>query len=84
MADLLTFNLAVRQFGISGELGPLGVIYRAAGIAGVTALKLGGIFVVMGILRWYPWRRLATRRRLALVIATIGLLGALTNLLVWI
>jgi hypothetical protein len=82
-ADLLTFNMAVRAFGPSGELGPLGLAYEAGGITAVAVAKLGSIFVIMGILAFYPWRRIATRRRLALAIATIGLLGTLTNLLAW-
>jgi hypothetical protein len=83
VADLLTFNLAVRAFGPSGELGPLGLVYGAGGIAAVALVKLGLIFVAMGILAFYPWRRLATRRRLTLLIAVVGLFGAMTNLLAW-
>lgn len=81
LADLITFNFAVETFGPGGELGPLGLVYRAAGFWGVAIVKLGLIAVVMGVLARYPWQRLATRRRMALVVAGIGVFGALTNVL---
>lgn len=84
VADLLTFNIAVTAFGASGELGPLGVVYQGGGIAAVAIVKLGLVFVIMTVLRWYPWQRLAARRRMALFVAAIGVIGALTNLLAWI
>src|SRR3954468_9053276 len=81
LADLITFNFAVATFGPSGELGPLGVVYRFGGFWAVAVVKLGLIGVVMTVLARYPWRRVATRRRMALLIAGIGAFGALTNAL---
>jgi hypothetical protein len=84
VADLLTFNMAVVAFGPARELGPLGMVYQAGGIAAVAFVKLGLVFIIMTALRWYPWRQFATRRRMALLMAVIGVFGALTNLLAWI
>ena len=81
LADLITFNFAVETFGPGGELGPLGLVYEAAGFIGVAVVKLGLIAVVMAVLARYPWQRLATRRRMALIVATIGVIGAFTNVL---
>src|SRR5262245_46028979 len=61
IADLVTFNLAVEVHGVSGELGPLGVVYRMAGFWGVAVVKLGLIGVVLVVLERYPWQRLSTR-----------------------
>ena len=80
VADLATFNLAVRAFGPSGELGPLGAVYEAGGIAAVAITKLAVVFAIMTVLRWYPWRRFTTQRRLALLVAVVGLIGAATNI----
>jgi hypothetical protein len=84
LADLITFNVAVGMFGPAGELGPLGLLYRAGGFWAVAVVKIGLIGVVMALLARYPWRRLRTRRRLALVVATIGILGAWTNALAFV
>jgi hypothetical protein len=84
IADLITFNLAVETFGPSGELGPLGLVYEATGFLGVAVVKLGLIAVVMAILARYPWQRLATRRRTALIVAAIGAFGAFTNVMAFI
>jgi hypothetical protein len=81
LADLLTFNFAVETFGPGGELGPLGLVYEVAGFIGVAVVKLGLIAVVMAILARYPWQRLATRRRMALIVAGIGVFGAFTNVM---
>lgn len=81
LADLITFNFAVATFGPSGELGPLGIVYRFGGFWAVAVVKLGLIGIVMTVLARYPWQRLATRRRLALIVAGIGVFGALTNVL---
>jgi hypothetical protein len=81
LADLFTFNFAVEMFGPSGELGPLGIVYSMGGILAVAVVKLGLIGIVLTVLARYPWRSLATRRRVALVVAGIGVFGALTNVL---
>ena len=84
MADLITFNFAVATYGPSGELGPLGMVYRFGGFWAVAVVKLGLIGIVMGILARYPWQRLATRRRIALIVAAIGVFGAFTNVMAFI
>jgi hypothetical protein len=81
LADLITFNFAVEMYGPSGELGPLGLVYRAGGFWAVAFVKLGLIGIVTTVLARYPWQRLATRRRLALIVAAIGIVGAWTNTL---
>ena len=81
LADLVTFNFAVETFGPSGELGPLGLVYRAGGFWAVAVVKLGLIGIVMAVLARYPWQRLATRRRIALIVAAIGAFGAFTNVM---
>ena len=81
LADLITFNVAVKIFGPSGELGPLGVLYRMGGFWGVAVVKLGIIAVVMVVLTRFPWQRLVTRRRIALFAAGVGVAGAFTNVL---
>jgi hypothetical protein len=84
ITDLVTFNMAVQRFGPQGELGPLGIVYRAAGIGAVAFVKLGLIGVVMTVLARYPWQRYSTRRRLAIIVAAIGVFGALTNVAAFI
>jgi hypothetical protein len=79
LADLITFNFAVEMFGPSGELGPLGLVYRAGGFWAVAVVKLGLIAIVMAVLARYPWRSQATRRRMALIVGAVGAIGALTN-----
>jgi hypothetical protein len=77
--DLFTFGMAVDKWGPSGELGPLGVVYAHAGILAVALVKMGLVAVVLTILACYPWQRAATPRRLALIVAAIGVFGAFTN-----
>ena len=84
LADLITFNFAVATFGPSGELGPLGLVYRMGGFWAVAVVKLGLIGLVLAVLARYPWQRLATRRRIALIVAVIGVVGAFTNTLAFI
>ena len=81
LADLITFSWAVEAYGPAGELGPLGIVYRAGGFWAVAVVKAGLIGIVMLVLARYPWQSLATRRRLALIVAAIGAFGAFTNLL---
>jgi hypothetical protein len=81
ITDLVTFNFAVERFGASGELGPLGLVYEAVGFWGVAVVKLGLIGVVMAVLARFPWQRLATRRRMALIVGAIGAFGAFTNVM---
>jgi hypothetical protein len=81
LADLVTFNVAVATFGPSGELGPLGLVYRAGGFWAVALVKISLITVVATVLVRYPWQRLRTRRKIALLVGVVGLLGALTNVL---
>ena len=81
IADLVTFNVAVKIFGPSGELGPLGIVYGIGGFWAVAVVKLGIIAVVMVVLTRFPWQRLVTRRRIALFAAGIGVVGAFTNVL---
>jgi hypothetical protein len=84
LADLITFNFAVETYGPSGELGPLGLAYRIGGFWLVAVVKLGLIGIVLAVLDRYPWHRLATRRRIALFVAAIGVFGALTNVLAFV
>ena len=77
--DLFTFGLAVDKWGPSGELGPLGLVYAHAGIFAVAIVKIGIVAIVLTVLARYPWQRAATPRRLALIVATIGVFGAFTN-----
>jgi hypothetical protein len=81
LADLVTFNVAVRIFGPSGELGPLGMVYQMGGFWAVALVKLSLITIVATVLVWYPWHRLRTRRNVALLVGIVGLFGALTNVL---
>jgi len=81
VADLVTFNLAVDMHGPGGELGPLGLVYRAGGFWAVAAVKLGLIGIVLAVLDRYPWQRVGTRRKVALFVAAVGIFGALTNVL---
>ena len=81
LADLVTFNFAVERHGPSGELGPLGLVFRIGGFWAVAAVKVGLIGIVMIVLARYPWQRISTRRRIALIVAGIGMFGAVTNIL---
>ncbi|HVA87689.1 MAG TPA: hypothetical protein VNF73_15395 [Candidatus Saccharimonadales bacterium] len=84
LTDLFTFGMAVDRFGPAGELGPLGLVYREGGFWAVALIKMGLIAVVLGILTLYPWQRAATPRRLALIVAAIGVFGAFTNVAAWL
>jgi hypothetical protein len=84
LADLITFNFAVEMYGPAGELGPLGLVYRFGGFWAVAVVKLGLIGIVMAVLARYPWQRLVTRRRLALIVAAVGIVGAWTNTLAFV
>lgn len=81
LADLITFNVAVKIFGPSGELGPLGRLYGIGGFWAVAVVKLGIVGIVMIVLTRFPWQRLVTRRRIALIAAGVGVVGAFTNVL---
>ncbi|MGC8634496.1 MAG: hypothetical protein ACP5VP_07515 [Candidatus Limnocylindrales bacterium] len=80
LADLATFGLAVRTLGIGGEIGPLRIVYRMAGFGGVAVAKLVAVLVMIVILELYS-RRTGGGRWLAVVVAAMGILGALTNVL---
>jgi hypothetical protein len=80
LADLATFGIAAAHVGVSGEIGPLGDLYRSGGFAPVAmakALAIGAMFTMVSIY----WRRTGHGRWLALLVAGVGLFGALTNVL---
>jgi hypothetical protein len=74
LADVATFGLAVRAQGIGGELGPLAGLYTSGGFGAVALAKCAAIGVALAILA-----RLRSRR-LALLVATVGVFGAATAL----
>ena len=78
LIDLATFGLAVRVAGPAGELGPLGGVYAAGGFAPVAMTKLLALLAVLVIFTLYT-RRVGSPRRLALMVAVVGLFGAATN-----
>jgi hypothetical protein len=78
LADLASFGIVARALGPAGELGPLGAVYASGGFPPVAAVKLLGVLAVFIVLALYG-RRVGSPRRLALVVAGIGLFGALTN-----
>lgn len=80
LADLATFGMAVRVLGIDDEIGPLRVVYRMAGFGGVALAKLLGLAAMVVILELYN-RRTGGGRWLGIVVALMGILGALTNVL---
>ena len=84
MADLITFSFAVAEHGPAGELGPLGLVYRAGGFWAVALVKLCIVGIVLAVLSRYPWRRTATRRHVALIVAIIGVFGAFTNVVAFV
>jgi hypothetical protein len=84
IADLITFSFAVAEHGPQGELGPLGLVYRAGGFWAVALVKLGIVGIVLAILSRYPWQRMATRRHVALIVAIIGVFGAFTNVFAFV
>ena len=79
LLDLVTFAFAVEQWGIGGELGPLAIVYQAAGYWAVAAVKSGLIGIVMLVMVLYPWKSAITPWRIGLVTAFIGVFGAATN-----
>ncbi len=80
LADLATFGMAARVAGPSGELGPLGTVYEVGGFGPVAAAKILALLAVMCIFALYT-RRVGSPRRLALIVAGVGLFGALTNVI---
>ena len=77
--DLVTFAFAVDRWGIQGELGPLGVVYAAAGYWAVAAIKAATIASVMLAMVLFRWQNPATPWRIGLIAAAIGAFGAATN-----
>jgi hypothetical protein len=80
LADLATFGLAVRESGIGGELGPLRIAYYVGGFGAVACAKLIAVAVMLVIIQLYS-RRTGGGRWLALVVAVMGVFGALTNVI---
>jgi hypothetical protein len=80
LADLATFGIVARMAGPDGELGPLGRVYADGGFAPVAMAKLLALLAVMLIFTLYT-RRVGSPRRLALIVAAVGLFGAATNVL---
>ena len=78
LADLASFGMVARIAGPEGELGPLGEVYASGGFAPVAAAKLLALLAVMVIFALYT-RRVGSPRRLALMVAGVGLFGAVTN-----
>lgn len=79
LLDLVTFAYAVDKWGIQGELGPLGMVYEAAGYWAVAAVKIATIGLVMLAMVAFRWQNSATPWRIGLVAAAIGAFGAATN-----
>ncbi len=74
LLDGATFALAVSRWGIGGESnGAAAALYGTGGIEAVLAVKFAGA-VALALLAW----RLSPRR-IALLPAVVGLLGAATN-----
>ena len=65
----------MRVAGPAGELGPLGGVYAAGGFAPVAMTKLLALLAVLVIFTLYT-RRVGSPRRLALMVAVVGLFGA--------
>lgn len=80
LADLATFGMAVRAKGIGGEIGPLSALYVAGGFGAVALAKLVALALLLGILAAYS-RCTGSSRRVALLVATVGVLGAIANTL---
>ncbi len=78
LIDLATFGLVARALGPAGEVGPLGAVYAAGGFAPVAAVKLLGLLAALCIFALYG-RLVGSPRRLALLVAVVGLVGAATN-----
>ena len=81
-ADMLTFALAVPSVGIAAEQNPLMAAgYATHGILAVAALKLACTVAVVAALARI--RRVPLRRLTAVFAASVGLLGALGNVVAW-
>lgn len=80
LADLATFGLAVRVLGIADEIGPLRVVYRMGGFGAVAFAKLLAVAAMIAILEIYS-RRTGRGRWLAIIVAAMGVFGAITNIL---
>lgn len=80
LADLATFGLAVRVLGIADEIGPLRAVYRMGGFGAVAFAKLLAVAAMIAILEIYS-RRTGHGRWLAIVVAAMGVFGAVTNIL---
>ncbi len=80
LADLATFGLAVRVLGIADEIGPLRVVYGVGGFGAVALAKLLAVAVMIAILEVYS-RRTGHGRWLAILVAAMGVFGAITNIL---
>ena len=80
LADLATFGLAVHTLGIADEVGPLRTVYRMGGFGAVALAKLAALGVMIAILEIYS-RRTGHGRWLAILVAAMGVFGALTNIL---
>ena len=74
--DALTLLAVLPLASMSGEYGPgFGVVYPAAGMAGVLALKTAGIGLLVAVVG---------RSRLRLSLAVLaGLAGAMVNLMAY-
>ncbi len=77
LADLALFGLAVPRVGIGAEIGPFRVLYVAGGFGAVAMAKGAAIGATVLILA-----RLSARyqRPLALLVATVGVVGAASGL----
>ena len=80
LADLATFGLAVRVLGIADEIGPLRVVYSMGGFGAVALAKLLAVAIMIAILEVYS-RRTGHGRWLAIIVAAMGVFGAITNIL---
>lgn len=79
LLDLVTFAFAVEKWGIQGELGPLGLVYEAAGYWAVATVKTVTIALVMLAMVSVRWQNAATPWRVGIIAAAIGAFGAATN-----
>lgn len=80
LADLATFGITASLIGASGEIGPLGSLYRSGGFAAVALAKSTAILAMVAMLVIYG-KRTRRGRWLALAVAAAGLFGALTNVI---
>ena len=78
LADLVTFGIAARLVGPSGEIGPLRSVYLNGGFGALTAAKLLALGAMLCVIALYA-RFVGRPRRLALLAAAAGIFGAATN-----